>query len=309
MKLVEDLDRTDLKSCVATIGFFDGVHVGHQFLIGQVIREAQKEHLASMAVSFAEHPRRVMQQAYQPRLLSTPDEKCARMKALGLDYMALLTFDEALSRLTARQFMQQVLYDRLKVRVLVVGYDHRFGRDRAEGFEDYVRYGQEIGIRVVQARPLLVEGMPVSSSMVRAFVEEGEMEHATRLLGCYYAVRGKVVDGYKVGRKLGFPTANLQLEDADKLLPACGVYAVRVELEGILYKGMLNIGNRPTLDNGKNVSIEVHLLHFSGDIYNQLLTVEFVSRLRSERRFRSAGELSEQLKKDALIVEDLIKEI
>lgn len=306
MELIDNLKYGKLKPNVATIGFFDGVHKGHQFLIQQIKKLADERGLASMAITFAEHPRRVMQKEYQPQLLSTLEEKCALLSRQPLDYTALLHFTLEMSCMTAKEFMQQVLLEELNVRVLVIGYDHRFGHNRAEGFDDYVRYGQEIGIEVVLAKSYSMDGVFVSSSVIRSLVQEGEMQHAAHCLGSPYHLKGEIVDGHKVGRQIGFPTANIQVDDPFKLLPANGVYAVWVLLDGVRHKGMLNIGNRPTVDNGSEKSVEVFILHFSADVYHHQIEVEFISRLRDEKRFRSVEELTNQLKRDAQTVETIL---
>ena len=312
MKFLSYPDETNRTPTVATVGFFDGVHRGHLFLIGQVKRLACERGMASLLVTFDSHPRQVMQHDYQPRLLSTLFEKRRLLQASGADACALLHFTPELARLTAREFMERVLRDGLGVKMLVVGYDHRFGRDRADGFEDYVRYGRELGIEVVRAEACRVGQVNVSSSVTRAFVSEGEMEMAARCLGRPYELTGRVVPGFHVGRELGFPTANLQPDDPLKLVPARGVYAVRVYgalPENRFCAGMLNIGMRPTLENGDAPSIEVHLLGFSGDLYDCELRVEFVRRLRDEKKFRSRAELVRQLQADAGRVAALLENI
>lgn len=307
MELIEHIENTKPKPSVATIGFFDGVHKGHQYLIKQIRRMADDEQLQAMAITFAEHPRRVMQQDYQPQLLSSLEEKCTLLSQLPLDYTVILHFTIEMSHMTAREFMQQVLHDQLNVKVLVIGYDHRFGHNRAEGFDDYVRYGEEIGIKVVQAQAFNIDGTSISSSVIRSLIQEGEMKLVTQCLGSYYHLKGVVVQGHKVGRQLGFPTANIKADEPFKLIPASGVYAVWVNLDGCRYKGMLNIGRRPTVDNGDDRSIEVYVLDFSEDVYQHPIEVEFVERLRDEKRFKSVEELSAQLKKDAESVKTILK--
>ena len=220
-----------VKPCVATIGFFDGVHRGHRFLIEQVKRLATEQNLASSLITFPVHPRKIMQADYQPELLSTPEEKEELLKQTGVDSCVMLPFTPELSQLSAYEFMRDVLQKQLNVRVLVIGYDHRFGHNRSEGFDDYCRYGKEIGMEVVKAEACVVNGVNVSSSVIRAFLSEGEIKLANKCLGYGYYLEGIIVDGYKVGRKLGFPTANLSVSNPDKLIPANGVYAVKVYLE------------------------------------------------------------------------------
>ena len=351
---------------VATIGFFDGVHRGHQCLIRQVQDEALQRGMRSLIITFDRHPRAVFAPGAVPPLLTTTEEKMALLKATGIDDIYVLPFDKAMAALTAREFMQQVLKEQLGVKVLVIGYDHRFGRretidpatksqgtiqekDAVEGFAEYQGYGREMGIEVVLAKEL--EGEHVSSSEIRRALDSGDVQRAAQLLGRSYTWTGRVVHGHEVGRQLGFPTANLVAVDCSaqgdashmkkgqetvgKMLPARGAYAVRVKSErppsplkgsvgsekwddervksekwdGERVKsekwdgeewdaGMLNIGQRPTIDNGSDISIEAHLFDFEGDLYGQTLTLSFIARLREERRFASEEELMAQLQAD-----------
>ncbi|MBP3757627.1 MAG: bifunctional riboflavin kinase/FAD synthetase [Prevotella sp.] len=293
---------------VATIGFFDGVHRGHQYLIRRLREEAELQGMQSMVITFDRHPREVLGSNYQPRMLSTLDEKMERLKQTGVDRCVVLPFTRELAALSAREFMQQVLKRQLNVARLYMGYDNRFGHNREEGFDDYVRYGREIGIEVILNDAFTLNQIHISSSVVRSFVSEGEIELANQCLGYPYMVTGKVVDGVREGRKMGFPTANIEPDDAQKLIPAPGVYAVRVSVEGSRewLDGMMNIGTRPTFGENK-LSLETHILHFSDDIYGKKLTVAFVKRLRAEQRFSSVAALREQLVKDEQQVEDLFR--
>ncbi len=284
--------------CVATIGFFDGVHLGHRYLIRQTQEVAVRRGVPAMVVTFATHPRQVMQPGYRPCLLTTCQEKEALLQEAGADRCLMLEFTPQLARLTAHEFMT-LLHSRYGVEALVIGYDHRFGHGRSEGFDDYVRYGRELGMEVCLARAYcLADGTEVSSSRVRRLLQAGEVEEAACELGYRYFLSGTVVGGHRVGRTLGYPTANLQPDDPCKLVPAVGVYAVRVEWEGVPRAGMLSIGHRPTVDNGTERSIEVHIFDFEGDLYGRRLTLTFLSRLREEQKFASLDELAAQLRLD-----------
>ncbi len=306
MKFITLTDPLPYQACVATIGFFDGVHRGHRFLIRQLTRYAARHDLASLLITFRTHPRQVMQAAYQPQLLTTYDEKCEQLTTTGADYCLTLDFTTALAALSARRFMVEILKEKLSVKVLIIGYDHRFGHDRSEGFAEYVEYGRELGMEVVRADAFAMSEVNVSSSMVRACLAEGEVGMAARCLTRPYEITGRVVHGFHVGHELGFPTANIQVEDAQKLIPKNGVYAVWVKGgtggEEHVWGGMLNIGLRPTMENGENRTIEVHLLDFAGDLYGCCLTLSFVRRLRDERKFRNKGELVHQLREDEAMV-------
>ena len=295
MNVIEDIHPQS--PTVATIGFFDGVHLGHRFLIQQVKVAATQTGWQSSIITFPVHPRQVIQSEFQPQLLSSPEEKIELLASTGVDNCILLPFTRELSQLTAYEFMQ-LLYDKYKVRMLVIGYDHRFGHNRAETFEDYCRYGRELGIHIMQASAYTQEQDKVSSSAIRRALQTGDIRTATKFLGYHYYLEGTVVDGYKVGRKIGFPTANLRVDFPNKLIPSIGVYAVYVYVNGEKHKGMLNIGYRPTINNGTDLSIEVHILDFQGDIYHQKMRIEFIDFLRPEEKFNSVDELVLQMQKD-----------
>ena len=295
MNVIEDIHPQS--PTVATIGFFDGVHLGHRFLIQQVKVAATQTGWQSSIITFPVHPRQVIQSEFQPQLLSSPEEKIELLASTGVDNCILLPFTRELSQLTAYEFMQ-LLYDKYKVRMLVIGYDHRFGHNRAETFEDYCRYGRELGIHIMQASAYTQEQDKVSSSAIRRALQTGDIRTATKFLGYHYYLEGTVVDGYKVGRKIGFPTANLRVDFPNKLIPSIGVYAVCVYVNGGKYKGMLNICYRPTINNGTDLSIEVHILDFQGDIYHQKMRIEFIDFLRPEEKFNSVDELILQMQKD-----------
>ena len=266
---------------VATIGMFDGVHRGHQFVLRHVVDEAQRRGLHSMAVTFDRQG--------APTLTPLAD-KLRLMAQCGIERTEVLTFDDALKQLTARQFMADVLQARYDVRVLMIGYDNRFGHNRAEGFDDYVRYGRELGMDVLQ---LPAEGT-VCSSMIRQLLTNGDVAAAAEALGYAYTISGRVVHGEHVGTQMGFPTANLVPDCATQLLPAPGVYAVRVGTHG----GMMNIGTRPTFD-GHQQTLEVNIFDFDDDLYGREISVSFVQRLRDEKYFDSPEALIHQLQIDS----------
>jgi len=294
------------KGFVATIGFFDGVHRGHRFLIDRLTEDARQNGMQSMVITFDKHPRQVLQADYRPMLLTTLDERIELLEQTGVDKCEVLTFDKELAALSARTFMERVLRDRLHVRRLYIGYDHRFGHNRTEGFDDYVAYGRELGIAVERSDSYSPNGMKVSSSAVRALLEEGKTDEAAQCLGRPYGLHGTVTNGERIGRKLGFPTANL-LTDKEKLIPAAGVYAVKVCREGRqeMLPGMMNIGTRPTF-HGTQQTLEVHILNFNDNLYDCRLQVFFGRRLREERTFDSAEALKTQLEADAAAVRKLL---
>jgi len=309
---LEGINKDELtleKPVVATIGFFDGVHLGHQFLINRLAEMAKQENLESMVITFDCHPRQVLQSNYQPRMLSTLEEKLEKLEKTASDHIVVLHFDKALAQLTSKQFMESILRDRLNVRKLMMGYDNRFGHNRTETFDDYVIFGKEIGIEVCKNTALSMGNFNVSSSVIRQFIETGNMEEATRCLGVPYSLSGKIVGGYQNGRKLGYPTANIDIRKTDKLLPAMGVYAVQVRIENNekIYGGMLNIGTRPTF-NGSDLSVEVYIFDFSGNLYDRTIKVFFMSRVRSDRIFPTLEALAEQLQLDEQQIRTILKD-
>ncbi len=283
--------------CVATIGFFDGVHLGHLHLVDQLLSVAHTQGLSSAIVTFRQHPRQVLASDYIPQLLTPPDTKERLLRLTGVDRVITMDFTIELSRLSAHDFMR-FLRKVHEVKTLIIGYDHRFGHLRDESFDDYVRFGQELGIHVLPADVFSLGDTPISSSAIRRLLLAGNIRLANSYLGRPYGFYGTVVRGRGEGRKLGFPTANMLLPTA-QLVPLRGVYAVHVRIEGIdeEYLGMMNIGLRPTF--GCSVeTVEVHIFHFDQDIYDRRLTIEFLGRLRDERKFSSPSSLISQLNQD-----------
>lgn len=283
-----------MKDFVATIGMFDGVHLGHQFVLSKVVEEARQQDLYSMCITFSHSPK-------HEQILTPLDRKVELIQALGIERVMVLPFTEDLKRLTAREFMKQWLCEE-RVKVLLTGYDNRFGHNREEGFDDYACYGRELGIEV---KALPAAGS-VSSSNIRQLLCNGQVAEAAQSLGRPYSIGGTVVHGEHLGTLLGFPTANIKIDHPNQLIPAAGAYAVRVyrgerreERGEYAYGGMMNIGHRPTFGQHAQ-TLEVHLFDYAGDLYDRPLTIEFVQRLRDERQFASADALAEQLKQDAV---------
>ena len=304
MRVISLTEETRLTGgYAATIGFFDGVHRGHRYVLQQLCRQAEDHCLPSMAITFDRHPRQVVDATWHPLLLTTLDEKIELLRQTGVDLLVVLSFDEAMARLSARDFMRLILKERLGVSLLLTGYDNRFGHrtaDSREDFNDYVRYGGETGIEVTAATVL--PGGHVSSSSIRRLLNEGNVGEAAKCLGRPYSLSGTVGHGFEQGRKMGFPTANMTL-DACRLIPADGVYAVSVHLSPLTSHlspliGITNIGMRPTFD-GHQRTIETHILDFEGDLYGRDISVGFVARLRGEQHFESPEELAQQMARDA----------
>lgn len=295
--------------CVATIGCFDGVHRGHQRVIRLLTEEAVSRGMTPTVITFDRQPRELFDPSFRPQLLSTPAEKEMCLEALGVGLLVVLPFTRDLAVLSAEAFMRQVLHRQLGVQVLLTGYDNRFGHDRSESFDDYVRYGRTLGMEVLRGDVEQVGGAgAVSSTAIRRLLaDEGRVELMKEWLTRPYALTGRVVAGERIGHELGFPTANLEPDCADKLIPANGVYAVWATLSdgGERMAAMMNIGVRPTFE-GSRQTLEVNIFKNVGDIYGRRLTVTFVRRLRAERRFDSREMLREQLRRDRADVERIL---
>ena len=307
MKIIYDRDDWREEAVVATIGFFDGVHTGHCSLLQEMRDLAKERRLPSAIITFPIHPRVVLQSDYQPKLLNAFEEKLVLLSKTGVDYVIVMDFTAELAALTARAFILTVLASEWRVKTLFIGYDNRFGYQRAEEFEQYVVYGNECGMDVVKASLYRNDkGLVVSSSMVRNLIGNGDMAAVSRMLGYHYQLKGHVVGGHQIGRKIGFPTANIAVDERFKVIPRNGSYAVWVTIDGQRYKGMLYIGSRPTIEYDDALGIEVHIFDFSADIYNESIVVEFAGFIREDTRFDSLDELREQMEKDRQAVEEIL---
>jgi riboflavin kinase/FMN adenylyltransferase len=282
---------------VITVGTFDGVHRGHWEVLQEIRRRAAATGRRSVLVTFDPHPLRIVRPEHAPPLLTTPVEKKEILAESGLDYAVFLSFTETLSRYEPRRFVEEILVNRLGVRELVIGYDHGFGRDRSGDAETLRAIGAELDFVVDVVPPVQSAGSSVSSSRLRAAVAAGRMEEARDGLGRPYSVRGVVVRGEGRGRHLGFPTANLKVASADKLIPASGIYAVRGVLRAGTFGGALHLGPRPTFQ-GSPPSMELHLMDFAGDLYGEEVRVDFVRQLREVRPFDSVAALVRQMQED-----------
>ncbi|MDE5555956.1 MAG: riboflavin biosynthesis protein RibF [Muribaculaceae bacterium] len=287
---------------VATVGMFDGVHRGHRALLSQVTDEAKRRGAEAWVFTFGSHPLALIAPEKAPSPLMTTADKVSALKDAGVSGVEVLDFNEALRSLTAEEFLT-MLRDRFGVSVLVMGFNHRFGRDRISDINHYQEIGRRLGMEIVRANELRDDDIEatICSSSIREAIAEGDVRAAADMLGRPYALHGKVVEGKQLGRKIGFPTANVRLTDPAMLTPLKGVYAVDVTLpDGQKRRGMLNIGVRPTVDNASRpeVSIEVHIIDWSGDLYGHDVTIEFLTRLRDEQRFPDLTALTHQLQKD-----------
>ena len=290
---------------VATIGFFDGVHRGHKWLLQQQDEVSRTHNLKRVVVTFAQHPKTVVLGCDATNQLGTLEQKLAWIEETGVDYTVVLDFDRKIADMSADDFMYFVLKIKLRTKILLTGYDHHFGKGGYDTFEDYCRYGKAIGIQVYQGLPYYDNGKAVSSSLVRREIEVGHMEEVAHYLGRPYIIVGKVVKGEHIGRTLGFPTANISLEETHILLPLNGVYAVEVLIDGfeVIHKGMMNIGSRPTF-SGRHQTVEVNLFDYSGDLYGKMLQVSVMKRIRKEQRFANSDELKAQILRDKETIQE-----
>lgn len=298
MIVINDIQTIPPQGLAATIGFFDGVHLGHRFLIDELKRTAAARNLPSAVITFPEHPRTVLHSDYQPKLLNSFEEKIDLLGGTGIDYCIVLPFTPELSRLPAQAFIEEVVSRRYRVNTLLTGYDHRFGHNRTDGFEQYRTYGKACGVEVLRAPAFDAGRIRVSSSEIRAQLAARNIRQANEFLTYPYRIKGSIIAGNQIGRTIGFPTANIRVDEPFKVIPGIGIYAVRVAVNGEKYPGMLYIGNRPTLSNDNAISLEVNILNFSGNLYNREIEVFFEEYIRENRKFDSLEELKQQLTRD-----------
>ncbi len=289
---------------VITIGTFDGVHIGHRKILKKLIKNARSRHLKSTVLTFFPHPRMVLQKDNDIKLLNTVAEKVKILDELGLDYLIIHPFTKEFSRLSATEFVRDILVNSLKTKKIIIGYDHRFGRNRDANITDLMAFGNTLEFEVEEIPAQEIDDVSVSSTKIRKALEEGQMEIANKYLGYPYMLTGTVKKGRGLGRQIYFPTANLHIEESYKLIPKNGVYVVQSEIDGTLVFGMMNIGYNPTvsgtenLPTGRQQSIEIHFFDFDQDLYDQKLQIDILARIRDEHKFESVEALKNQLTKD-----------
>ncbi len=302
VKIHNDIDSFIAKKPVVTIGTFDGVHLGHQRVIGRLKEIAQQQGGESVIFTFNPHPRLVTSpDKTNLRLLTTLDEKKELFSQAGIDHLIIYPFTKSFAELKYSEFVETILVGKIKTHCLVVGYDHRFGKNREGSFEYLQMCASRHNFIIEKLDPLLMDDYHISSTRIRKALEEGNISKANALLGYRYTLHGRVVEGTRTGRKIGFPTANIEVSDVNKLIPGYGVYAVELTAGGNRYKGMLNIGTRPTFNtNADKRSIEVNIFDFSGNLYHQQITLIFAAKIRDEQKFSGIKALAEQLQKDKI---------
>lgn len=284
---------------VVTIGTFDGVHLGHRSVIADLKKEAMRIKGESVVITFDPHPRHiVLEQEAKTLLLNTLTEKIYRFGQLGIAHLLIISFTKEFANLSYSDFFKNILVNKLDIHTLLVGYDHKFGKNRAGNYQMLEQLCEESGVAIAQTAQLEINNQGVSSSVIRRLLQEGEVEKAAEMLAYNYTMKGKVIDGDKIGRTLGFPTANIEQNNPYKLMPKTGVYAVHVYHDYQKYYGMMNIGTRPSVTVRNERKIEVHIFNFDQEIYGDELRVSFIKRVRDEQKFETLEILKEQLKKD-----------
>ena len=293
------------KPTILTLGTFDGVHKGHQSILNKVTQDATANGYESVVLTFFPHPRMVLQKDHNIKLINTIEEKAQLLQELGIQHLILQEFTKEFANLSAEQFVEEVLVKHLNIKKIIIGYDHRFGKNRSADIHDLMDFGRKYKFDVEQISAQEINEVSISSTKIRKALEEGKIETANDYLGTPYFITGNVIKGKQLGRTIGFPTANIQLNEDYKLIPKIGAYIVSATIDGKLVKGMMNIGYNPTVNN-QALSLEVHFLDFDKDIYDKKIQIHFHKYLRDEQKFPSLDALKQQLAKDLQATKDFI---
>ena len=280
-----------------TIGTFDGVHIGHKSILDRLKNETNNGEFLSLVLTFFPHPRMVLNQDSSIKLLNTIEEKTTLLECYGIDALIIHPFDAAFSNLTAEEFVKSVLVNQLNVQKIIIGHDHRFGKNRTANIDDLINFGQKYNFNVEQIGAQEIDEIAISSTKIRKALLEGNITLANQFLGYSYFFSGKVIEGKKIGRTLGFPTANIEINENYKLLPKNGAYVISCNIDSSIYYGMMNIGNNPTIGNNEQ-SIEVHFFELNKNLYNENLEISILYYLRYEQKFSTIEDLKMQLEKD-----------
>jgi riboflavin kinase/FMN adenylyltransferase len=280
-----------------TLGTFDGVHIGHQKIIKKLIQSTKHYACESLVLTFFPHPRMVLQDIQEIKLLNTIEERIQLLEACGLDNLVIHPFDQAFSRLSAEEFVSSILIDQFNIKKIIIGYDHRFGRNRTANINDLIGFGKQFDFEVEQISVQEIDAVSVSSTKIRKALLDGNIALANEYLGYAYLLTGTIAKGKGIGRTIGFPTANLSIEESYKLIPKNGVYIIQSKLNDKLKFGMMNIGFNPTV-NGDSQSIEIHFFDFDDDLYDKKIQIQILSRIRDEQKFENIDLLAKQLIKD-----------
>lgn len=298
MKIYRSIeDYNEVKRSVVTIGTFDGIHLGHKKILSRLIKSSKNKDLNSVVLTFFPHPRIILNKYNEVKMIDTLDEKIIHLNEIGIDSLIIHPFDKNFSLLSANQFIKDFLVDKLKIKHIIIGYDHRFGKGREASVTDLKNYADDYDFTVEEIKAQEIEKITVSSTKIRNSINQGDIKTTEKYLGRYFNLTGKVVKGDGLGKKINYPTANIFIEETYKIIPKDGVYLVETIIKDKLFKGMMNIGHRPTI--GTNVkSIEVHLFNFNEDIYGKVISIKMISKIRDEKKFSSIQALKEQLVKD-----------
>lgn len=307
MKIIKNLDSNSFNApTIVTIGTFDGVHIGHQKIVNRLIHNGNETNLKSVILTFFPHPRMVLQKDSGIKLIHTIKERAAILNTLGLDSLVIKKFTKSFSRLSAEDFVKTILVDKLHAKKVIIGYDHRFGRNRNADIKDLRKYGELYGFEVEEISVQDIDDIAVSSTKIRKALDAGDVTKAHTFLGHPFMLTGKVVQGKALGRQINFPTANIQIAEDYKLIPKQGAYVVSASINKTLFYGMMNIGFNPTVD-GKQETIEVHFFNFNKNIYNKTIQIDLLHRIRDEHKFESVEALKTQLIKDKIVAERYLK--
>lgn len=309
MKTFHNINNfTSKRRTIVTLGTFDGVHLGHRTILQKLKNAGIQDNLETAVLTFFPHPRMVLQQENEIKLLSTIEEKIDLIENNGIENLIVHPFDKEFSRLTAEEFVKNILVDKLNIKKIIIGYDHRFGRNRTATIEDLIEFGKIYDFEVEQITAEEINDVTISSTKIRNALNDGNITYANKLLGYSYSISGKVIQGNKIGRTLGFPTANIYIKEEYKLIPKNGVYIVSSYIHNKLVYGMMNIGNKPTLTNNE-YSLEVHFFDINTNLYDSFLTITLIDRIRDEKKFENLVELKNQIEKDRLFCQSFLKQL
>jgi len=298
MKIYRNIDDYDQeKAAVVTIGTFDGLHHGHQEILKKVINSSIEKKLSSVVLTFFPHPRTILNKYNNIRMIDTLDEKINQLDKIGIDSLIIQPFDKSFSLLTADQYIKDFLVEKLKLKHIIIGYDHRFGKGREASVVDLKIYSKEYNFTVEEIEAQEIETIKISSSKIRNSINEGDLETTKKYLGRNFKLTGKIIKGDGLGKKINYPTANIFIKEKYKIIPKDGVYFIRTLIKNKSFNGMMNIGHRPTIGSNDK-SIEVHLFNFNQDIYNKEISIDIILKIRDEKKFSSIEALKQQLKKD-----------
>ena len=285
------------KESILTIGTFDGVHIGHNKILKRLIQDSKKNNLSSLVMTFFPHPRMILNKSHEIKMIDTIDEKINLLEKTGLDNLIIHPFDNNFSKIRAKEFVEEILVKKLKIKEIIIGYDHKFGKDREASVEDLKKFGQDYMFNVKEIPAEEIDSIAISSTKIRDAILNGEIEKCNKFLGRNFILTGKVVYGDGLGKKIDFPTANIEIKETYKIIPKNGVYLVKTKINSNTYFGMMNIGIRPTV-GGTNKSLEIHFFNFKDNIYGKNVSIEIIKKIRDEEKFSSIDQLKIQLKKD-----------